>query len=103
MLFRSITATPASDKLTLHLRVASRAMADLVTPIQYVTLEVHAPDLEPIALEHPFSHPLPAGNIREEDIAFTVPASLNLDHAVLRIHFYNEQKDIPLGLISRNR
>jgi hypothetical protein len=26
-----------------------------------------------------------------------------LDHAVLRIHFYNEQKDIPLGLISRSR
>ena len=98
-----VTATPTSDKLTLHLRVASRAMADLVTPIQYVTLEVYTPGLEPIALEHPFSHPVPAGNTQEQDIAFTVPANLNLDHAVLRIHFYNEQKDIPLGLISRSR
>jgi hypothetical protein len=98
-----ITATPTSDKLTLHLRIVSRAVADLVTPIQYVTLEVYAPGLEPIALEHPFSHPLPAGNTREEDIAFTVPASLNLDHAVLRIDFYNEQKEIPLGLLPRDR
>ena len=92
-----VTVTPTSDKLTLRLRVVSRAMADLVTPIQYVTLEVYAPGLEPIALEHPVSHPVPAGNTQEEDIAFTVPASLNLNHAVLRIHFYNEQKDIPLA------
>jgi hypothetical protein len=98
-----ITATPTSDKLTLRLRIVSRAVADLVTPIQYVTLEVYAPGLEPIALEHPFSHPLPAGNTREEDIAFTVPSGLDLHRAVLRIHFYNEQKDIPLGLIPRIR
>lgn len=98
-----ITTTPTSDKLTLRLRIVSRAVADLVTPIQYVTLEVYTPGLEPIALEHPFSHPVPAGNTQEDDIAFTVPANLNLDHAVLRIHFYNEQKEIPLGLLPRGR
>ena len=98
-----ITATSTSDKLTLRLRIVSRAVADLVTPIQYVTLEVYTPGLEPIALEHPFSHPVPAGNTQEHDIAFTVPANLNLDHAVLRIHFYNEQKEIPLGLLPRGR
>jgi hypothetical protein len=98
-----IAATPTSDKLTLRLRVVSRAMGDFVTPLQYVMLEVFTPGMEPIAPEHPFSHPVPAGNTRDEDIAFMVPASLNLDRAVLRVHFYNEQKDIPLGLLPRGR
>ena len=83
-----IAATPTSDKLTLHLRAVRRAMGDFVTPLQYVMLEVCTPGLEPIAPEHPFSRPLPAGNSRDEDIAFIVPASLNLDRAVLRVHFY---------------
>lgn len=96
-----IAATPTSDKLTLRLRVVSRAVADLVTPFQSVMLEVCTLGLEPIAPEHPFSHPVPAGNTRDEDIAFIVPSNLNLDHAVLRIHFYNEQKDIPLSRIIR--
>ena len=91
------TATPASDKLTLHLRIASRAIGDFVTPLQYVTLELYTPGLDPIALEHPFSHPIPAGNTRDEDIAFIIPATLRVDRATLRIHFYNEQKDIPLA------
>ena len=98
-----ITATPTSDKLTLHLRVVSRAEADLVTPFQSVMLEVCTLGLEPFAPEHPFSHPVPAGSTRDEDIAFIVPSSLSLDRAVLRIHFYNEQKDIPLGLLPRGR
>ena len=96
-------ATPTSDKLTLRLRVVSRAVADLVTPFQSVMLEVCTPGLEPIAPEHPFSHPVPASNTLDEDIAFIVPTTLNLDRAVLRIHFYNEQKDIPLGLLSGGR
>ena len=100
---KRITATPTLDKLTLRLRVVSRAVADLVTPFQSVMLEVRTLGLEPIAPEHPFSHPVPAGNTRDEDIAFMVPASLNLDRAALRVHFYNEQKDIPLGLLPRGR
>lgn len=98
-----ITATSTSDKLSLRLRVVSRAMGDFVTPLQYVTLEVRTPGLDPIAPDHSFSRPLPAGNTQDEDIAFIVPASLNLNRAVLRIHFYNEQKDIPLGLFPRGR
>jgi hypothetical protein len=78
-------------------------MGDFVTPLQYVTLEVRTPGLDPIAPDHSFSRPLPAGNTQDEDIAFIVPASLNLNRAVLRIHFYNEQKDIPLGLFPRGR
>ena len=94
-------ATPTSDKLTLHLRVASHAVADLVTPFQSVMLEVRSQDLEPISPEHPFSRPIPAGTTREESIAFIVPADLSLDRAVLRIHFYNEQGDIPLNLLPK--
>lgn len=93
------TATPTSDKLTLHLRIASRAIPDLVTPLQYVTLEIYTPGLDPITLEHPFSHPIPAGNTQDQDIAFIIPATLSLAHTTLRIHFYNEQKDIPLALL----
>ena len=96
-------ATPTSDKLTLRLRVVSRAMADLVTPLQYVTLEVYMPGLDPIAPEHPFSHPVAAGTTRDEDIAFVVPSNLALDRSVLHIQLYNEQKDIPLGLLPRGR
>ena len=98
-----IAATPTSDKLTLRLRVVSHAVADLVTPFQSVMLEVRTPGVDPIAPEHPFSRPVPAGNTRDEDIAFIVPASLNLDRTALRVHFYNEQKDIPLGLLPRGR
>lgn len=90
-------ATEASDKLTLRLRVVSRAMADLVTPFQSAMLEVRVRGLEPINPERAFSEPVPAGNSREEDIAFVVPSSVNLDRAVLRVHYYNEQKEIPLA------
>jgi hypothetical protein len=91
-----ITVTPTSDNLRLHLRVVSRAMADLVTPLQYVALEIHAPGHDPIAQQRPFSHPLPAGNTWDDEVVFTIPASLSLDGAALRIYFYNEQKDISL-------
>lgn len=92
-------ATPTSDKLTIRLRVVSRAMADLVTPFQSAMLEVRAPGLEPINPEQPFSTPVHAGDTRDEDIAFMVPPALNLDHAVLRIHYYNELKEIPFALL----
>jgi len=95
-------ATPTSDKLTLRLRVVSRAAADLVTPFQSAMLELRTPGLEPINPEHPFSSPVPAGNSREEDIAFLIPSNLNLDRAVLRIHYYNDLKEIPLALLPKD-
>ena len=95
-----VSVTPTSDKLTLSLRVASRAMGDFVTPLQYVMLEVHTPGLDPIALEHPFSHPVPAGATRDEDVVFVVPSGFSPDRSFLRIHFYSEQKDIPLSLLT---
>ena len=95
-------ATPTSDNLTLHLRVVSRAMADLVTPFQSAMLEVRVPGLEPTSPEHPFSDPVPAGDTRDEDIAFVVPSTLNLDHAVLRIHYFSELKEIPLVALPKD-
>jgi hypothetical protein len=95
-------ATPASDKLTLRLRVVSRAAADLVTPFQSAMLEFRTPGLEPIDPEHPFSYPVPAGNSREEDVVFVIPSNVDLDRAVLRIHYYNELKEIPLALLPKD-
>jgi hypothetical protein len=95
-------ATPTSDKLTLRLRVVSRAVADLVTPFQSAMLEFRAPGREPINPEHPFSYPVPAGNSREEDIVFVIPSDLDLNRAVLRIHYYNELKEIPLALLPKD-
>jgi hypothetical protein len=95
-------ATPTLDKLTIRLRVVSRAMADLVTPFQSAMLEVHAPGLEPISPAQPFSYPVHAGDTRNEDIAFMVPSGMDLEHAVLRIHYYNELKEIPLTLLPRD-
>jgi hypothetical protein len=95
-------ATPTSDKLTLGIRVTSHAVADLVTPFQSEMFEVRLPDLDPINPEHSFSHPVPAGNTREEDIAFAIPSKAKLDEAVLRIHYYNELKEIPLSLMPTN-
>jgi len=83
------------------MRVTSRAMGDLVTPFQSAMLEVRSHALEPINPEHPFSYRVPAGNTREDDIAFIIPSDLDLEHTVLRIHFYNEQKEIPLRRVPK--
>jgi hypothetical protein len=87
----------ASDELTLRLRVVSRATDPLVTPFQSAMLELRSEGADPINPAHSFSSPVPAGSSREEDIVFIIPSNLNLDHAALRVHYYNEQKEIPLG------
>lgn len=97
----SVSRTPATstlDRLTLEVRVTSRAVAGFVTPFQSVMLEVQSRALQPIKPEHTFSYPVSAGSTRDEDIAFMIPSGLNLERTVLRILFYNEQKEIPLSL-----
>jgi hypothetical protein len=64
-------------------------------------LEVRSQGLEPINPQHAFSHPIPAGESRDEDIVFMIPSSLSLDRMVLRIHYYPDEKEIPLHLPSR--
>jgi hypothetical protein len=93
--------TPTSDELTLRLRVVSLAVADLVTPFQSGMLQVRVPSEQPIQPQEAFSHPVPAGNTREEDIVFAIPSSLSLDHGTLRIQYFNETKEIPLSLPPR--
>lgn len=90
--------TPTSDELTLRLRVVSLAVADLVTPFQSGMLEMRTPGQAPIHPQHAFSHPVAAGDSREEDIAFEIPSSLSLDHSTLRIQDFNEMKEISLNL-----
>ena len=63
-------------------------------------LDVRARGLEPINPQHPFSHRVPAGESRDEDIVFMIPSNLTLDRMALRIHYYNEEKEIPLNLFS---
>jgi hypothetical protein len=89
-------STSATDELTLRLRVVSHAIPELVTPFQSAMLEVRSQGLAPINPQHAFSHPVPAGKSRDEDIVFIIPSGLSLDHMVLRIHYYPDEKDIPL-------
>ena len=63
-------------------------------------LDVRAGGIEPINPRHLFSHPVPAGESRDEDIVFLIPSNLALDRMALRIHYYNEEKEIPLNLFS---
>ena len=63
-------------------------------------LDVRARGLEPINPQHPFSHPVPAGESRDEDIVFIIPSNLTLDRVVFRVHYYNEEKEILLDTIS---
>jgi hypothetical protein len=93
-------STSAKDELTVRLRVVSRAIPDLVTPFQSAMLEVRSRGLEPINPQHGFSHPVPAGKSRDEDIVFMIPSSLSLDRMVLRIHYYNDESEIPLHSVS---
>jgi hypothetical protein len=78
--------------------VVSLAIPNLVTPFQSGMLQLRVPGEQPIYPRQEFSHPVSAGNTREEDIVFAIPSSLNLDHGTLRVQYFNESKEIPLNL-----
>jgi hypothetical protein len=63
-------------------------------------LEVRSPGLEPINPQRPFSHPVPAGDSHDEDIVFIIPSNLSPDRTVLRVHYFNDEKEIPLHVPS---
>jgi hypothetical protein len=92
---------PTSDELTLRLRVVSLAAANLVTPYQSWMLKVQAPGRAPIEPKESFSHPVAAGDAREDEITFAIPPDLSLRHSTLNINYYNETKAIPLDLRTR--
>ena len=86
----------ASDQLTIRLRVESLAMEPLVSPFESDMLEIKSPGLQPIAPSTSFRLPIPSGNSRSQDIAFSIPHGLNLNNATLRIHYYFHESEIPL-------
>ena len=99
-----VTRTPGtsgSDEITVRLRATSLALADLVTPFQSTMLEVRMEGEEPIQPKHEFSHPISAGDHWDQDVVFNLPSNLRQTHAMLRIHYYPESKEIPLDLPPR--
>lgn len=87
---------PARDVLVVSLHIESLATEGLVSPFESDMLEINSPGMPAIKPSTPFRSPVPSGNSRDQDIAFSVPSTLSLDHASLRIHYYNYEREIPL-------
>jgi len=87
-----------SDDLTVKLHVESLAMENLVSPFESGMLDLQSPGLAPVHPRNPFRSPLPSGSTRNQEIVFSIPTTLNLNHATLQIHYYNYQNEIPLDL-----
>jgi hypothetical protein len=90
-----------SDELIVRLHVESLATEPLVSPFESDMLEIRSPGQQPITPSSPFRLPIPSGNGRNQDIAFSIPSSLHLEGATLQIHYYNYQNEIPLNLPAR--
>jgi hypothetical protein len=86
------------DELVVKLHVESLAMDGLASPFESDMLDIASPGVQPINPSAPFRFPVSSGNTRDQDIVFSIPPSLNLNHAMLRIHYYNYQREIPLKL-----
>ena len=89
------------DELTVRLHVESLATEPLVSPFDSDMLEIRSPGQQPITPSSSFRLPIPSGNSRNQDIAFSIPSSLHLEGATLQIHYYNYQNEIPLNLPPR--
>jgi hypothetical protein len=86
----------ANDVLVVSLHVESLATEGLVSPLESAMFEISSPNIPPIKPSASFRSPVPSGNSRNQDIEFSVPSTLTLAHAVLRIHYYNYENEIPL-------
>lgn len=87
-----------SDHLIVTLHVESLATESLVSPFESEMLEIRGPELPPITPANSFRSPIPSGSSRTQEVTFSVPPTLNLSRATLRIHYYNYQGEIPLRL-----
>ena len=92
----------AHDVLVVSLHVESLATEGLVSPFESSMLEISGPDIPPIKPSTPFRSPVPSGNSRNQELAFSVPPNLNLDRATLRIHYFSYEREIPLNASLRN-
>ena len=90
------TVSSKSDELIIKLHVESLATEGLVSPFESDMIDITSQGLQPINPSTPFRLPVPSGSTRDQDIVFSIPPSLNLNHAALRIHYYNYQGEIPL-------
>jgi hypothetical protein len=100
----SVARKPISskrDELTVRLHVESLATEPLVSPFESDMLEIRSPGQQPITPSSSFRLPIPSGNSRNQDIAFSIPSSLHLEGATLQIHYYSYQNEIPLNLPPR--
>lgn len=89
------------DELTITLHVASLATENLVSPFGSDMLNLASPGMEPTHPTTFFHTPIPAGNSRNQDVVFYIPANLSLEKTALQIRYYNYQKEIPLNPPSR--
>lgn len=92
------TVSSKSDELVIKLHVASLAMENLSSPFESDMLDVTSPGLQSIKPSTPFRSPVPSGTARDQEIVFSIPPGLDLNHATLRIHYYYYQGEIPLNL-----
>lgn len=89
--------SPTVDRLTVRLHVSSLASENLVSPFSSDMLDIRSPGLDPIDPKIAFHTPIPAGETRNQDVVFNIPSSLSLEKAVIDIHYYNYQRQIPLS------
>ena len=69
----------------------------LVSPFESNMLTITAAAIAPISPKTKFRHPVPSGNSLNQDIMLSIPTTLDLNRTTLQIHYYNDQKEIPLS------
>jgi len=95
--------SPTKDELVLRLHVDSLATDPLVSPFESDMLSLNAWEMDPINPTTKFHHPVPSGNSLNQDVVFSIPASLDLNRATLQIHYYNYQNEIPLSVLAERQ
>ena len=86
-----------SDELVVTLHVKSLALENLVSPFESDMFEVRGPGLpQPVSPSVAFHLRIPSGESRDQEVAFNIPSGLSVDHATLRIHYYNYESELPL-------
>lgn len=86
------TGRPKGDDLVITLHVEN-----LVSPLASDIVGLESLGSKSINPSTAFRRPMPGGTTLSQEIVFSVPSSLNLNDATLRIHYYNCEGEIPLS------